>query len=270
MKVALLIGFQYQDDPEKYLPGILIDLYLAYQAVLKMSVDRFIMFTDIKSDLAVDLLRRALRDSVADTGVISFIEEARNKGFYRLYQDKANFIEQVSEIASDGNRIFVFYTGHGSNGDMLLPEDDSISMNYFRNIVVNNALLEAQVFFLMDCCDNTNLSLPWKLEGTDYKIQENFTPCRADVICLTSDNGRGDAHITEKGSPFSTSFFNNISKERLISKLVPIVDQQCSCKQKMLCYSSDPRLGVIWGWLLGLPDITCRFSIPLMSLIIRS
>ena len=73
MKVALLIGFQYHDDPEKYLPGILVDLYLTYQTVIKMGVDRFLMITDIRSDLAVDLLRRALSDDVIDSGILSFV-----------------------------------------------------------------------------------------------------------------------------------------------------------------------------------------------------
>jgi len=288
MKVALLIGFQYHDDPEKYLPGILVDLYLTYQTVIKMGVDRFLMITDIRSDLAVDLLRRALSDDVIDSGILSFVQEAQEKGFYSSYSSQSEFIARITEIVGGGDRIFVYYTGHGDNGDMLLPSGDGpanrLHMHIFRKCISDYCLPKSQIFFLLDCCSDTQMKLPFKMTNNKYILAGNPKPdpdnmdlapylksikfSNHQIICLSSSSGDGYSHITEKGSSFTQGFFKFVHTHRLLLKLIPVVQEHCSFlrKQTVTCYSSDHKLGVIWGWIVGLPDVTCKFDCKLQSL----
>lgn len=294
MKVALLIGFQYQDDPNKYLPGILVDLYLTYQAVIKMGVDRFLMVTDIRSDLAVDLLRRALSDDIIDSGILSFVEESREKGFYCSYSSQSEFIARITEIVGGGDRIFVYYTGHGDNGDMLLPSGDGpankLDMYIFRRCIVDHCIPRSQVFFLLDCCSDTQMKLPYKMVDGKYRLFGKSRPkidsyethetieleeflasikfTGHDIVCLSSASTDGFSHITEKGSFFTQGFFHFVNDKRTFRDLIPAIEEYCYKfkKQTVTCYTSDPRLGVIWGWLLGLPDVVCQFDCSLQAI----
>lgn len=288
MKVALLIGFQYQDDPEKYLPGILVDLYLTYQTVVKMGVDRFLMITDIRSDLAVDLLRRALSDDVIDSGILSFVQEAQEKGFYCSYSSQSEFIARITEIVGGGDRIFVYYTGHGDNGDMLLPSVDGVAnrlhMYIFRKCICDHCLPGSEIFFLLDCCSDTQMKLPFKMIAGKYILSGKPLPdpnfldltsylktikfSKHNIICLSSSSGDGYSHITEKGSTFTQGFFKSVATKRVLRELIPEIEDHCLQlkRQTVTCYSSDHRLGVIWGWLIGLPDVTCKFDCDLQSL----
>ena len=287
MKVALLIGFQYQDDPDKYLPGILVDLYLTYQTVKDIEVDRFLMITDIRSDLAVALLRRALSDDIIDSGILSFVQEAQEKGFYCSYSSQSEFIARITEIVGGGDRIFVYYTGHGHNGDMLLPSGDGpankLDMYIFRKCIVDHCIPGSQIFFLLDCCSDTQMKLPYKMVDDRYVLAgtskqdigesgfqtylKSIKFSDHDIICLSSTSGDGFSHITEKGSPFSQGFFQFTRDKRILRDLIPAIEEYCLKlkRQSVTCYSSDPRLGNIWGWLIGMPDVTCEFDCDLQS-----
>ena len=181
---------------------------------------------------------------------------------------------------------------------MLLPSGagpaNKLSMYDFRRTVVDHCLPAAQIFFLLDCCSDTQMKLPYKMIDDRYKlavdrstleripgsskplnlteVMKSVKFSSQDVVCLSSASNDGSSHITEKGSFFTNGFFSFVTEKRLLKDLIPVIQEHCDKlkKQEVTCYASDPKLGVIWGWLLGLPDIICQFNCQLQSLTITT
>lgn len=183
MKVAILIGFQYQDievlekinfkeelctyiennnnditelticktnmeevqnrSEKLYLPGIIVDLYQAYLFILNMYPDYIIVITDIMNDQKTSILMKAIVDSIVDADILTFIENIKKKDQYYLYQNVQMLINKIMTISYKADKLFIYYTGHAQNGDIILPNNEKLLMKDFREVLSNSVLIKA-------------------------------------------------------------------------------------------------------------------------------
>ena len=162
---ALLLGFQYEGD--KYLPGISIDLYLIYNFLKKIGWkdEEIMIYTDIKQDSDTELLRAAILSKLVDVDILSFIEQIKKKGIYTEFRSSTSLISKLNQ---DSERLFIYYTGHCKDGNIVLP-NGLISYDYFLSILQSSERENMkEAFIIFDCCEG-DLKLPFS-HTEDNKI----------------------------------------------------------------------------------------------------
>src|SRR3972149_1864954 len=87
MKISILIGFCYDNIEKNKLPGIVIDLYLAYKMSLQMKSDQIIIITDLNKDQNTIILLNAITEGIVDAGILNFIENIKKKNIFNNFRD---------------------------------------------------------------------------------------------------------------------------------------------------------------------------------------
>ncbi len=306
MKVAILIGFSYgadcnypsaqRDDPERTpLPGIVIDLYQAYTASVKMGADKICIITDINRDQQTSLLMNAMIESIVYIDILSFIDTIKKNKFYSKYQDRNNFIKCILENSTQADEVFIYYTGHVSLGHIIFPieevgvtfaesstidhvsmspdynsnsDEPKMSLTDFRLLILDSVHDDANVLFVMDCCNSNGLNLPFKLCDKVYRLSHNVDHTDSSgntertvfvtqkVICISSTMSDENSITSRDGSIFTRAFFKQLKEEdglscRSISRILTIVGEECTLKyaQTATVHSSYPNLKMLWNWV---------------------
>lgn len=253
MVVALLIGFKYKRE-FKELPGIIVDLYHAYSFIKKINADIHIL-TDIITDENVMLLKNAVFNGVVKADIISFITDIKNNGEHLTYKDLDNFIDSLAYITNGVKKLFLYYTGHGENGSLILPQFQKLSLKHFRNIILFNMDPNGELFSIMDCCNGAHMGIPFILKDNDYRLIDRrfrfFT--KQSVIHLVSSLQDENSVITGDGSIFTAVIFELLCNgDRNLKHLVSMVTKTCLAlyPQTASLYVSKPNIYLFWRWLL--------------------
>ena len=191
-KVAVLVGFCYEDatnqndNERRPLPGIVIDLYQAYNQALLMKADKIVIITDLTKDKRSQIIINALVGKIVETGILAFIKDIKKFDYYNLYQNYDNLLDILEETSENASNIFFYYTGHASQGYLRLPkmsklftsignEDEydkkhQISMILIRNLFLSKSAKGSDIFIVFDCCNGSGINLPYTYEDTSYKM----------------------------------------------------------------------------------------------------
>jgi len=295
MRIALLIGFEYDGDKDnKTLPGISVDLYSSYLCVSTMKMDKIIVYTDLVKDYSVKHFKESIINGTIDSGIISFIEDIKLLNQYRQYKssivngfNKNNLEKTISELMDDKvSEVFIYFTGHAKDDHMILPNNNRIPLNYFRDLIVNKTLKSSSTIFIMDCCNGTGLGLPFTyypdkriknsimngdITGV-YKLNRNvkdfkFYNMNRRIICLSSSKYDQNALISRNGSVFSLTLFDLISRwnkddddiTRYLPEILYKINVKCSIRdenvqnvqnvQTATLHSSNPNILVLDPWI---------------------
>src|SRR3989304_6778972 len=126
MKISILIGFCYDNIEKNKLPGIVIDLYLAYKMSLQMKSDQIIIITDLNKDQNTIILLNAITEGIVDAGILNFIENIKKKNIYHKFTDKFFLVELLETLVKCMDQIFIYYTGHLFKDNIILPNNNNI------------------------------------------------------------------------------------------------------------------------------------------------
>lgn len=251
MSKCLLIGFSYgegnfnEDDVRINLPGIIIDLYLAYKKVKSINPLEICIITDISRNIQTELLTAAIFEGTVKSDILNFIDTIKKEGIYHPYSGRSDFIKKLTDFSSNTSHYFTYYTGHYDNGRVVLPThnkdicytDDSnnsyLDGTIFRNLIVNKSNPNCEHLFIMDCCNFDGFGLIYssfprsinhrksyksytsvREEQNKYildpNIQSRFYVTK-EIICISSSSINLKSIATNKGSLFSKIFFKVIS-----------------------------------------------------------
>lgn len=234
----------------------------------------------------IDNVMNWCKENKYDYSILSDVEYSESKNNIYMINTKSDFISSITKTMnnfSGKNKIIVYYTGHGSENYFKLPDDTKISSLDFRNIFLGNPLSE--IFFIIDCCNPSNLCLPFKLKSNRFALikDDSTSPVQQKVFLITSSRPveKAVAH-KEKGSLFTKNLldllrelsdgfnppnFNkniknlkfknqyNRNLERLVYKLNnKIKNQNNSGHNQSVCfYSSHATHPILWLWI-GSPE----------------
>jgi hypothetical protein len=281
MALAILIGFSYSGKFS--LPGIIVDLYLVYQYCRRCHFDKIIVITDIQCD-PVDMTTLVI-DNVVDINIFTFITDLKSEKSYLLF-NPFQFQEQLTKVLSHGkhigsdnlngnyDKLFFYYTGHGLNGGLRLPDLTILTTETLRKIIFrrNDSSEDnwKKIFCLFDCCHADGLKLPFHLMETPngqlrYYLNDIDNLISPEIICLVSTNQDEKTVISTYGSHFTRFIIDLLKKNcRKIKSLYQQFHQfrrksifstgssldniLSGCPRNLKIYASYPNLYEIWDW----------------------
>jgi len=255
---AILIGFEYSG--EKKLPGIIIDLYLAYKFLKNNEFDDvdISIITDIRSDLKTDMLRTAILEETVHSDILSFIEDSKDKNIYTQYSSLGYYNNFESVIKTESEYTLVYYTGHSENGNIILPDYSLYSLDNFRDLYKNTK----QCLVILDCCESNGLNLPYLLTDNVYRLESELF-IKSNMICISSSLSHQDSIASITGSFFTRYIFNllkhkNKSLQEIlddINLLLNRFSRKYNTKQTVNIYASNPSIKWIFGFVYNHPPI---------------
>lgn len=239
MRVGFFLGFEYSNSiTERTLPGILVDLYLMTR-IIKM--DKMIIITDIDKDPEQTVLLKALLEEVAEVPILSYIQTIKQQNNHVLFQDK-NHLELIIKQESTGaQQIFFYYSGHGVDGSLVLPNGQTLSSLEVRSLLDGP---NREIFAVVDCCHGDGLQLPYTMKQGRYKLR-NHDFILGKFVCLSSTTPDEESTCSRLGSQFTRDV--SLQLEKKIRNLYQVPNHIPNAKIS----SSYPNISTIWNWVYG-------------------
>jgi hypothetical protein len=260
--LALLIGFKYKD-----LNGSIIDLYHAHKWCQTFNCDIHIItdITEHGSDLEL-----AIKQEIVDSDIRSFYNQISSK---YILTNKDQFRSALHSIlGSTLDKLVIYYTGHGFQNGIKLPDRSHMSFNDFRDDVLRHVPPEVEIFWILDCCNPTDMSLPYQLRNNKFMFQNSDTSYYGShrILLITSANSQEKSITTKTGSLFTRYLFQILSNlsvttfdirkplplihnrnlQRLIGNLSSAIRTVHSgYQQTVSIYTSYIHDPVLWMWI---------------------
>jgi len=242
MRKAILIGFQYKHKQK--LPGISVDLYLVYSFLKKLgwTDTEIIVFTDIKKDEQTEILKAALLEKIVDSKILSFIEDLKERNQYIEFKS-TNHYNNFNTLFKSSDKTFIYYSGHSKNGNLILPNNSLISLDFFRE-----SLTSKEIFLIMDCCGG-GIKLPFVLKDNLYRLENEKAFVKPEIICIASSLVNEKSITTRTGSMFTKNLLNILSIKSLyeISKIGNISVSHPNLKTIFNWFYKDVNIKIIYN-----------------------
>jgi hypothetical protein len=221
MVIAILVGFSYKCCESKSLPGTLIDLYGVWKWCQKMSYET-IMISDLgPSEFPPDISSLVAQEKV-DIQIMTFREQVN----YVCLDHESDAGSQLKQLLRQhlhrrSEAVLFYYTGHGTSGGWLLPDQRIMSWNTLYDLVLEGCSSSTEIFWIMDCCHAGTLSLPyslsWNVEAEVPSFKENSSGKRMSlatptILLLNASRTSEKSKSSPYGSLF-TRFFVKVMEE---------------------------------------------------------
>lgn len=178
-----------------------------------------------------------------------------------------NFRTILSTIKDD--KIIIYYSGHGKNNSMLLPNNQPVKFTKFRDIITTSLHKNTEILIILDCCNPTGFSLPYKLINNRFTLREgNLHFVEHKILLITSsESSEKSIAIENSGSIFTKKFFEVVAalsridqqlnlqdKSRNLQKLVYTLTEYTKTQntgyvQHISIYSSYIIDPILWMWI---------------------
>lgn len=283
MDVAVVVAFSYsktgQDTNRHHLPGILIDIYHAYNYVATLTKN-IIVLTDLTLDnnsKIIDLKDSIINDTV-DIEILDLLDTLKTNNHLKEYTNKHELLITLKRYCRLQHKIFVYYTGHSLHGNILLPTmnneicylqehptDFIINFSVFRDALTVVAANGAQIMVVLDCCGSQGLHLPYKLQNDIYTLTprpDKKYPLQ-EIICFSATMADQVSIASKNGSLFSYLFFKYTHDHRKVSALLNTLTTEINKKfdQTPTVHSSYPDSKMMWRWLHFSDDVNIKLNL---------
>lgn len=197
--IAILIGFEYNINK---LPGVIIDLYHSYN-FCQTFCDKIFVCTDIEYIKDETLLQEAINDKIANDDLLTFYSKLEP---LIIINDLLSVLKTIL-INGKIDKLIIYFSGHGSDGSVILPDNSLLSFDDFKNCILDN-ISDTEIFWILDCCNPQGLHLPYKLNGNRFTLSPNRFHCvKQKIMLITSAENHEKSIATRSGSLFSRYLF---------------------------------------------------------------
>jgi len=240
--IVVLVGLGYRESSSDALPGVVVDLYRMYKYAEKVISPREIcVVTDITREENIENLREVLLDGKSGSDILCFFQNVQ-----RLVPwTRASNIsprDLFSRICRGNSRVLWYFTGHGKNGCMVLPDGSVESMQSIMHSV-RDAMCDGtesaharELLWIIDCCHSSNLGLPfvlrealWERDDTvpahspAKRYDENFFKVR--IISLSSSTMETASTTSVHGSAFTQRICEGLRARLALPALLARVNE---------------------------------------------
>ena len=250
---VLLIGFEYiQTDKWKTLPGISVDLYQVYKYFSHITTN-IKVFTDVDKDYRTSVLQKAILDGYVDSGLLSFVEDIKDQNQHSLYHSQKkngyimnNFDNVIKTFITDLDKLIIYYTGHAKGGNIILPDNTQVSLDYIREILTKTSP-DSQILSILDCCQSSGMTLPYIWSDGIHRLNShNFI--RQRILCLSSSVIDEDSIATQSGSLFTRSLFSYLKNNKNNIITLDTLAKHMS-NYTFIIHASYPNIKMLWSWI---------------------
>jgi hypothetical protein len=263
MPTVLIIGFSYGN-----LSATITDIYYAYSYYARLGYQIHIG-TDLIEKINIGDYIGLLSNQSVDDQFVPFVKTT----FYqqrKIVIDRDSLLSWFNSIIITTDRnLIVYYTGHGVENHIVLPDNTNFSASDFRssilrlsnerNILINEK--NANILVIIDCCNPHGLFLPFKFNRESkcfYHTNNNFVLPK--MIVITSSEPDTQSQALRLESPFTKYFFSHIADQTNSYDIGSICDQidlkmrsndKINSGQTCTAYVSYPSLLVLWSWTVS-------------------
>ena len=251
MRKAILIGFEYRLG--KRLPGITVDLYLMYKFLRSKGWknEEIIVFTDVRKDYHTKVLKKSILEKNVGSDILVFIEELKERKQYYEFVTNGHY-NNFSSIFSGCENLFVYYTGHSKDRNIILPNSLPLSFELFTSFLSKSK----EVFCIMDCCSG-GITLPFICHENVFRF-ENEIFYKSKILSIASSLDNENSITSIVGSIFTKKILSIIQEGNLsIYKILSL----CSClsgtrdRQTINISASYPDIRYVFPWFYSRPNL---------------
>lgn len=168
------------------------------------------------------------------------------------YKTKIQNLDTYTVLEQPGV-LRAYHKAYQHNQD---KDKTKISLNEYKEIIINSVKSKCKLFIVMDCCNSNGLDLPFQMKDAIYRLTSNdiHTFVSQEIICISSTMLDEHSIASRDGSIFTRSLFYNLRQQHVsLHNLILIVGMQCSSRfsQTTTIHSSYPNLKYIWSWVYG-------------------
>jgi len=246
--LGIIIGFSYINGlPEKAIPSVIIDIHRAYKFmkdITNIPSDSILILTDMDKQILPPGISEWVAEGIVDLDIMDFMTTEPK---YHAIVSYEEIIDNITLKLSEKKytKIILYYSGHGSNGKLDLPNKSHISIQKIRELFLFNSYYYSEkgsepdngismisdsilqnyrdVFIILDCCNGSDLDLPFYLDipSKRFKLASNYhlrsrlvdnlkSFIDKRVLLIVSSQQHENAVSTYKGSLFTRLFFNRL------------------------------------------------------------
>ncbi len=186
-KIAIIIGFSYSLTSEEYkLPGVLVDLYLAYKWAKKINCTKIIVITDYLPEYMGKVILNAIINGEIDSDINFFIETIKKNKELHIFSTVDAVSSLIADACKNSNYMYIYYSGHSKDGYLLVPKYKHLAtyvnknpMDDFNNVKIDTLFksaihasdIDSEILIILDCCNSDNFMLPYELQT--YIVKNN-------------------------------------------------------------------------------------------------
>lgn len=272
MPTAIILALEYKNPGgEVYLPSCSMDIYNAVNWMKSFDCN-INLYTDIQStDIRVTMnnMTHSINSAFAKVDTTHIINNLRD------------FTDSILSKTIEDDKIVVYYTGHGEDDSIVFPDRSKLRNYEFRDMILSILPDYSEVFWIMDCCNPSGMSLPFELKNNNFRLRSgSLIPVTQPVLLIVSANQTDTSVSTVNGSVFSTSLFELLSNlknknrnlnrfktsiRHNIRRVRPDYDKFASIYSS---YLTDP---ILWLWIgpdvksdivsdMSLSSLVCRIK----------
>ncbi len=231
--LAICIGFWYADEYLKHkndenkinhekLSSSYIDLFRVHKYFTEIGCKSIYILTDLINDLNDESILHLLLNRNLSVDIRSFLAELRNNNQYREVKTKIDLLrnlEELLKLVAENKRIFIYYTGHGSDNNILLPNLEYLNVSDLHREVLNkceknllirnlisNTEISYELFYFFDCCAVSTLFLPFKWDNRFRLANHAFYQIPVTSLFAVNNN-KSQAYADGRGSKFTQIIF---------------------------------------------------------------
>lgn len=248
-KIALIIGFQYEDSlnpGRSYLPGTLVDIYRIYK-IISDSFDKINIISDV--EFSPQDLYILNEKGIVDPDIYSLDQEITP------YSGRSQVSKYLEEVLQAKYGLF-YFSGHSTGTKLLLPGTDHINETDIYTHMSKVRSPDVETIMIYDCCHGHNFLLPYIYNGNSYHLVDStklYYPHRILSICASTSNQV--SYSDEDGSVLTKSLYKHLRNDKPITNLHElyrqlVVDIESSSGTRPEIYSSYPNIYYLWPWFL--------------------
>ena len=249
MRKAILIGFEYKLG--KRLPGISVDLYLMYKFLKEKGWrnEEILVFTDVKKDYHTKVLKKSILEKNVGSDILVFIEELKERKQYYEFSTNGHY-NNFSSIFLSYENLFVYYTGHSKDKNIILPNSLSLSFEVFASYIAKSK----EVFCIMDCCSG-GITLPFICHENVFRF-ENEMFNKNKILSIASSLSHENSITSIVGSIFTKKILSIIHDESLsVYKILNLCSTHNRDRQTINISASYPDIRYVFPWFYSKPNL---------------
>lgn len=250
---VILVGVKNSDSKfhnHAELYSIWADLYMMWKWWSKIGCD-YTIITDLTENPPDNIFNKLFNEGNFDIKFKTFITDQKNK-----IKPLSDIITVLRDYKFKYSRVCLYYSGHGLNGNIYIPQAISIIEIFSILDPVNK---DFKGMIILDCCHGDNLFLPYCYDEKEKKFlleedrkTKEILESKSNWMILAASSSEALSFCSAFGSKFTIDLIKKFEQKirhfKEFSKLGPIRSNKL------------PITNLLWSWIFGISEIEIKFS----------